>query len=667
MLRSRRVATLHVQSYSEQVSDDGEKVSSSEMGDSPGLEESSNESSDSETEDLLPNSGRNFFPTVPDAAQVAQARLHIDILSRECSELEAEHEAQRSIMIHIESRLNSARQKLLQERALVAPIRRLPQEILSIIFHVHVHENQQSPWVLMHVSRSWRGTTLFTGALWSKIMPTSNWISTKTERRSRIHNGMEVCVKDSQIRRALARANGAPLDLFLYIRPTAWSPANHRGPNSHESAISSMLRAINYTRVTVPNKPKLRSLEIDTPQGFMLPTDPLKLFDFSTLERLKFDRDYPDIIELVNSSTCRLSSLTIPSHLVPKLQHKPWIDGLGELGILQSTLITGNTEESNRGCSRRLLETCAKSLVDLHLRGNFSAAQDAIEEPRIETPLLKRLELDRLKYFWPVECRNITHLRLVLCSNWEDWTEKICLPNLVNFDCVVIGGKCDRLLSLDMPELHTFRLRLKGGKFNNKLCFNTLWPPNGVVPPSIDPVVFILEVAPILPRALGACLATLTLCEELLLSRTVIDSSFFEEIEPKKASTDSAPPKKKKGKGMEAKRRSKGSYIALNRLRRLDISMENTKVQPDEPQLIGCAKDFVSSRKKVKKPLEVMRINLPKAGLTEIIAEPSGDWLDHHRMSEDGMSEDELVEEDRFSCCHIIYIWRNTSPLLIRS
>ncbi|KAG8809687.1 hypothetical protein FRC17_003290, partial [Serendipita sp. 399] len=587
-------------------------------------EESPSSESDAEDNEIMQNSYREIFSSIPDAAQVAQARLRISKLSKEYSEVEAEYEAQRSLMDQLENRLEVARRKLFHERASIASIRRLPQELLSMIFAIHVHEHEESTWALMHVSRSWRATALLTGSLWSRIMLTSKWASTKTEHRSRSFKGREVCVKNSHVRRALARAGGTPLDLYIYISPNTQAPVirphiwidilTDGDRNRRTQAISSMLRCFSYGGGP---KPKLRSLEIDTSHRFRFPMAPFSVFDFTALEQLKLDQCYSDIVDYVNTSTCKPSSLGIPSPLIPKLLHEHWTRKVSELKIIER-LPDPPLEPEKRviGASRRLIEACAGSLTSLSLQGFFSGPGDAIMEPRIETPLLERLELDRVKYFWPVECHSITHLRLVLAWSYGTWEEKIFLPQLVDFECVVAGGPLQDLLHLDMPKLYAFRLRMSGGKSTTKSEFNTLWSPKQTGTPNIDPVVFILEGATILPQALGACLATLTRCEELQINRAIVDNKFFEEIQPKAATVG---PNQTKTSGTKGSRKKAELRFPLPRLHTLDISMERTKSQPNEPQLIKSAKDFLALRTKAGKSLKVMRINLPSTGLTEMM------------------------------------------------
>lgn len=56
-----------------------------------------------------------------------------------------------------------------QERPMGCSIRRLPSELLGLVMVCHVHDNGQSPWVLLAVCKSWRYLGSETPRIWSRI------------------------------------------------------------------------------------------------------------------------------------------------------------------------------------------------------------------------------------------------------------------------------------------------------------------------------------------------------------------------------------------------------------------------------------------------------------------------------------------------------------------
>ncbi|KAB5588601.1 hypothetical protein CTheo_7952 [Ceratobasidium theobromae] len=92
----------------------------------------------------------------------------------------------------------------------VAPVRKLPGDILSDIFMLLLEHDPLSPWTLSAVNRQWRATALATPRLWSRIriqppaMPSGNALRLWVERSG------DVC----------------PLDIEITLAPPAnWQPS----------------------------------------------------------------------------------------------------------------------------------------------------------------------------------------------------------------------------------------------------------------------------------------------------------------------------------------------------------------------------------------------------------------------------------------------------------
>lgn len=121
----------------------------------------------------------------------------------------------------LEEKIQTAEDELFVLRAAIAPINRMPAELLSLIFMMHVWENGESPWLLVRVSRAWKVITFVTRNLWARIcLSTPHWAESVVLRHT--YTGREVCFQPEQFNRALERARGALLDLEITNGHIIW-------------------------------------------------------------------------------------------------------------------------------------------------------------------------------------------------------------------------------------------------------------------------------------------------------------------------------------------------------------------------------------------------------------------------------------------------------------
>ncbi|SJL15249.1 uncharacterized protein ARMOST_18737 [Armillaria ostoyae] len=99
-----------------------------------------------------------------------QAISHLAaLLTGQCSQLLAEEASQ------LNERHKSLTQYVSNCRSLLAPIRRLPRDVLEIVFAFvpssedHSLNIQRTPWSLTHICYAWRDIVLSTPSLWAKI------------------------------------------------------------------------------------------------------------------------------------------------------------------------------------------------------------------------------------------------------------------------------------------------------------------------------------------------------------------------------------------------------------------------------------------------------------------------------------------------------------------
>jgi len=84
-------------------------------------------------------------------------------------------------VLELAQKISALEQENLHALSLLAPIRRLPPEMLSEIFMVAIMEYGCSPLHLTHVCRSWRLVLLATSRIWSKIKVGTSTSSEKVE------------------------------------------------------------------------------------------------------------------------------------------------------------------------------------------------------------------------------------------------------------------------------------------------------------------------------------------------------------------------------------------------------------------------------------------------------------------------------------------------------
>ena len=107
--------------------------------------------------------------------------------------------------------LQLTRTRIANIRSFLAPIRLLPEEILSYILQITFIDGQ-SPWTFAHVSRSFRIATLNTPMMWDRI------IFRTSPTLVRNMNGIERCRTGSQLVNALQRSKKAPVTLTIELK-----------------------------------------------------------------------------------------------------------------------------------------------------------------------------------------------------------------------------------------------------------------------------------------------------------------------------------------------------------------------------------------------------------------------------------------------------------------
>lgn len=532
-----------------------------------------------------------MMPCLPTELEVAQARLVAIEQRARLARIQAEYERQMAITDEIQNRLQTAKATLFDTEAIFAGIRRLPAELLGEVFTFHVHGNQQSPWVLMSVNRAWRSAALLTRNIWGAIMLTRSSPKKKGGSRIRVIDGKEVCTTESQVQRALTRAGGTALDLHIHSAGTRRRRISYRTWGRSESYMNILIRCITNEK----DKRKIRSLEIDGDRDFDLDLDEL---DFRSLETLRLEGEFPELVRKVKTAAVRLRRLVASTSDIILLEDARWLRQLEELEIKPNSHYGMN----DRAATRKILFS-TPSLSSLIIHGGTIEDIHDIES-RIDIPGLKTLVLYRVSGVWPIECPNLTHLTIeFVWSNPEELApNSIHLPYLQFFNF-----KCNRSLAylraFVAPSLHQLDLKGSSSKQRMRDGMKLVWKKGEI--PNINPVILRVHHTSPHPKVVADAVKTMTLLEELRMEYVNIGLEFFQELHP-----IPAPQPKKK-----PKQNVSPWIIGAPKLKVLTFDLDGRKPKNgDAKEYENTAKELLAMRKKANAPMERIEIRLTKEG-----------------------------------------------------
>ncbi|KAL1714225.1 hypothetical protein EV715DRAFT_210018 [Schizophyllum commune] len=181
---------------------------------------------------------RKYLPDIPSALraldQLAESDIHaysIDLrqassdIERDLQAIHSQPSFERSTTVSTE--LEDFGSYI---RSLIAPIRALPDEILSVVFEHYVGNRRlilayRDPiWLLLHVSRVWRSVASNTPSLWTKI--DTSRITTYVPRvpDARL-DSVDMRVVCTVLQSYLSNSSSLPLDIYLCLWPDSrWKP-----------------------------------------------------------------------------------------------------------------------------------------------------------------------------------------------------------------------------------------------------------------------------------------------------------------------------------------------------------------------------------------------------------------------------------------------------------
>ncbi|KAG9055338.1 hypothetical protein FS842_002487 [Serendipita sp. 407] len=590
MSRPRRAAAPN--SYAESVSPDREEVSDAFEG-----TENSVTSADEADLECLPvtlGPDEKLVP-LPTPVQITEAKRFITEQTNRCASIRSEYLEQLKALIRIQERLLASQKLLLERQATISPIRRLPQEVLSMVFLIHTTENRQSNWTLMHVCRAWRFAALTTPALWTRIqLTTLSRREKKDKTRSRVSEGYEVCYRPNQLVRALQRLGSVPLDLWILTDLNDWTSLSDG--EVLEGNLIGLLRVMQRKLL----RPRLRSLRIEACYGRLSVGNSFDEFDFRCLKVLDVAQSAPELFRKIARDVGDLLSLKAVGSDICSLKDK--LSHIEELGLLRF-------HDTNVESMHSILQT-SHSLTALSIQG-LTIGQHF----KMTMTCLRRLDLCEVLAVWPIVCPNLTHLTIkpLVESKYED----ICLSQLVYLS---YSGSSGRFLRcFDVPALRTLELTAVGGKKDVKNSMQQVWMTN--TDPKINPIVFKLIDSNVNSKILAKVLQAMTNCEELYVRRTKITSDLFSSLLPEKRVATSKVKKSKNAKNAKSK---ETWWIPARKLRVFVGDMAESRAKLDEKDLWTAASNLVALRETASAPLEAFFLRPKDDGWVDFVKDGVG-------------------------------------------
>jgi F-box-like len=561
---------------------------------------------------------------MPSQSQVLQTRAIIHEQVTAIGNLKEAHQVQKGLTDELKIQLGIARRALFAQLASIAPVGRMPPEILTLIFMAHVCDNLQSPWTLMQVSRKWRSAALISRRIWARIILTpSNWLRSETGPRSRSFEGMEICITEPQLIRALNRAGVTPLDLKLMVLLGApKSRGTYRIGTERVIKEQYELRLLLDAIPKHLEKPHICSLQISTFSSFRFPETAFGVFDrfsFTGIQSLKLDSHYPKIIKKLANEATQPYILHLPTESLEGIKPCKWWDRVDEL----STMEYYHNFEAVIDIRPILLTATSLTSLSLSRAGITSDESHVYGHEAFNLPLLTHLHLTSSRVFWPFRCPGLTHLEIYhIPTGIEEPPERsILLPRLVELVCCAEPEFFHCCRAFEAPVLRRLELLVVGRKAVGEHGLKALWPLAAASPsslsPTIEPVIFKLYLTTIDSVWLARILAERMAVEEFISDIVSITGAFFEGLMPTRSTNAKHAIDNGRGATQRKAAVSDSSWhVGCPRLKRLVIDLyrgaPNRERKMEGDRLMNSARKLVAMRSVAGAPLEKLSIRFNK-------------------------------------------------------
>ncbi|CCA76515.1 hypothetical protein PIIN_10508, partial [Serendipita indica DSM 11827] len=450
----------------------------------------------------------------PQEVEFAKSRIKRHVFA--CDTLYTEYNILEARLAGLKEQIKTHERKVLHLKALIAPIRRLPLELLSVIIRIHVRDHLESVWRAMRVCRAWRAAALLTKDAWNAILlcnPESDLVrhARWTDGRFEIY---EVCDTKKRLETVLARAGSVPLEIFVHSDLA--TPLTSIADGAPAENILHLFRHIE----ALVSTPRLRSLKLNAPQwNSILPVDFLATWDLSPLEEL--DTSVENLLKRTLNTCTRLTRLELPSHALRVATKTKYFSHIRELAVAGDAPPTFYQDLSSCGGIYKL---------------NFAVDVPRDNVSTISMPEIRHLDLSFTAVLWPIACPNITHLQISQADHRfpERLPNRVHLPHLIEFEAKssAFTTKYDFLDRFEAPKLRL--LDLKDTESTRSMTSRTmgdLWPsqPKGLrLQHYLDPFVLKLRWVNINTKVLTRTISHLTRCVELHLIEVIKTPEFFE-------------------------------------------------------------------------------------------------------------------------------------------
>lgn len=345
--------------------------------------------------------------------RLEDARDLIKQLASEREELESVFLCQPlALLWHLTRQL---RNEIANNKSFIAPIRRLPFEILGELFLAYI-DIGGSPWELTRICKSWRLSAINTPRLWSRIhvalQPLRNRYPTPPALRW--SKSGEYCDTPERLERALRRAGATPLDLVLELRETdGWLlPLRSVMGDERQKTLEALLKLISGERM-VQWKSVLLIASAPLPLGY-LEGNLERLESFEMDWRGGTDEFHKKLLDSIDQTSMNLRMLKFTGGLPVRYMERTWWNRLTELCL----------DSVTRQNLPSLLCQCVK-LVKLTLGLSFSTEAATITE--VNVPTLRELILSSC------DMANLSNLLLpqletLVLRHCADGPPGACLP-----------------------------------------------------------------------------------------------------------------------------------------------------------------------------------------------------------------------------------------------
>jgi hypothetical protein len=469
---------------------------------------------------------------LPTASEILQTEALIRSQTENIAAVDAEYKAMKRKLDLVGAKRNAMMQELLKNKAYLARVRALPQEVLGLVFIFYADDTSHSPWTLMQVNRAWRATALSTRSIWGKIMLTSPaW---QKYGAPRTKDGREICGTKEQLDRALRRAGNAALDILFSL-------ANPHGRRTYRKydrmALCQMVTLLASSRKCL----QVRHLEIDGSCGHNLTwQEEYDGLQFPQLKTLRVKSCYTsEFVAKISATTKQVTEveLSVPSFY--RINSSFGLEDFVKYSSLTSLTLDGRQAHGIEGDGfvrlKRALDN-APFITTLELtRMNLYMRNPPA--PIFRFPNVRTLILSKGSMPWAFDIPGLTNLTL---------TEGSCIPpgppesnrfpNLTSLtiDAPLSWGRIDYLKAIVISPIHT--LDLCFGKRKDALL--------ELMDHQVDlnPVVFRLRKTAVPAAALTDIIDNMNRLEELELDEIALKKEFFDFLASPKTYSDNSLP-----------------------------------------------------------------------------------------------------------------------------